>query len=231
MSILQPVRPATLKIQASAALRDAIFRGIFKPGDALRELYLARELKVSQPTVREALLELEKDGLVIRTPNVGTVVRNMSAAEVRDRLAVRERLEIMAAGAAAERMTKQDFSALQTRLAALDAAISANLYYETAHADLEFHRWIWQCSGNTMLPPTLEQITIPLFAFVSLLRSRSSEKLADVTNAHEPIVSALRRKDESRIARAISGHFKNSYEDFLNSGVDDCRTYAEGVSL
>jgi DNA-binding GntR family transcriptional regulator len=230
MSILTPVRPTTLKIQATAAVRDAIFRGRLRPGDPLRELHLARELEVSQPTVREALLELEKAGLVIRTPNVGTVVRNMSAEEVRDRLEVRVQLEIMAARAAAKRMTKADFAELDLRHTALNAAVASDQYFEAGQADLNFHRWIWECSGNSVLPGTLEQITLPLLAFVSLLRSRGSERLRDVTNAHQPIVDALRKKSESRIASVIAQHFGNSYEEFLSSGVKDCRTYAEGVA-
>jgi DNA-binding GntR family transcriptional regulator len=230
MSILTPVRPSTLKIQASAAVRDAIFRGRLRPGDPLRELHLARELEVSQPTVREALLELEKAGLVIRKPNSGTVVRNMSAKEVRDRLEVRRQLEIMAAVAASRRMTGEDFAELDRRLNALNAAVASNAYYEAAQADLEFHRWIWDCSGNSILSPAFEQISTPLFAFVSLLRSRSSERLKEVTNAHAPIVAALRRKREAGIAGAIAQHFKDSYEEFLNSGVQDCRTYAEAAA-
>jgi DNA-binding GntR family transcriptional regulator len=230
MSILTPVRPTTLKSQATAAVRDAIFRGRLRPGDPLRELHLARELEVSQPTVREALLELEKAGLVIRTPNVGTVVRNMSANEVRDRLEVRARLEIMAAQAAAKRMTRADFAELDRRHAALNAAVASDRYFEAGQADLNFHRWIWECSGNSVLPETLEHITLPLFAFVSLLRGRGSERLRDVTNAHGPIVAALKKRNGSQIAGVIARHFKNSYEEFLNSGVNDCRTFAEGVA-
>lgn len=79
MPHLQPVRASSLKEQAAGAIRAAIFGGQFGPGDPLRELHLARDLKVSQPTVREALLELEAEGLVIRKANVGTEVTNMRA--------------------------------------------------------------------------------------------------------------------------------------------------------
>jgi DNA-binding GntR family transcriptional regulator len=87
MNTLQPVRSATLKSRVVAAIRDAIFSGKFAPGDPLRELHLARDLNVSQPTVREALFELEKFGLVVRTPNVGTVVTNLGSDEIREQIA------------------------------------------------------------------------------------------------------------------------------------------------
>ena len=76
MSQLQPIRDSFLKEQAAAAIRAAVFGGQFGPGVALRELHLARDLRVSQPTIREAPLDLEGEGLVIRTPNVGTAVRD-----------------------------------------------------------------------------------------------------------------------------------------------------------
>ncbi|MPY87454.1 MAG: GntR family transcriptional regulator [Luteitalea sp.] len=60
---LQPVKAGSLSRQVFEALRTAIFAGRFSPGDSLRELYLARDLNVSQATVREALAQLEQDGL------------------------------------------------------------------------------------------------------------------------------------------------------------------------
>ena len=89
MNTLEPVRSATLKSRVVSAIRGAIFAGQFAPGDPLRELHLARDLNVSQPTVREALFELEKYGLVVRTPNIGTVVTNLSSDEIREQLELR----------------------------------------------------------------------------------------------------------------------------------------------
>lgn len=229
MASLQPIRPTTLKLQAGAAVRSAIFHGQFRPGDPLRELHLARDLKVSQPTIREALLDLEREGLVIRTPNVGTIVRNMSRTEVKDRLEVRRHLETMAAVSAAAQMTNGEFSALERLRDDLNVIPSGGSPYDVAQADFAFHRHIWKCSGNTMLMPTLELIAAPLFAFVSVLCSTGQGQFDHAGLAHEPIVAALRRKDPARIERALAKHLEHSYEDFLESGAPDCRTYAAGI--
>ena len=53
---------------------------------------------------------------------------------------------------------------LERRLKVLDAAINSDSYYESAQADLEFHRYVWQCSGNAMLCQLLELVTVPLLA-------------------------------------------------------------------
>src|SRR5690348_16783288 len=150
---------------AVKALREGIFQGRFAPGSPLREMSLARELNVSQATIRDALQRLEHAGLVTRKPNVGTTVTRLSPKDVRERVVLRSMLEVVAAEAAAARMTAQDFAELERRLAALAEPIAANNYYEAAQADLDFHRYVWHCSGNEMLCRVLELLVVPLFAF------------------------------------------------------------------
>ena len=78
-------------------LREAIFKGQLALGSSLGEQTLARELGVSQATVREALQRLEHAGLVTRKPNVGTTVTRLSPKDVHERVALRGLLEGVAA--------------------------------------------------------------------------------------------------------------------------------------
>src|SRR3954453_3866906 len=110
-------------------IREAIFQGRFPPGAPLRELTLARELSVSQATVREALQRLEHAGLVTRKPNIGATVTRLSPKDVRERVELRSLLEVKAAQAAALRMGNTQFEELERRLKALDTAVEANRYY------------------------------------------------------------------------------------------------------
>jgi DNA-binding GntR family transcriptional regulator len=227
MARLQPVSASSLRERVAAAIRHAIFSGQFGPGDALRELHLAKDLQVGQSTVREALLELEGEGLVIRTPNIGTAVTNMSSVEARERLILRQTLEVMAFVDASRNMGRPERDELNRRLDQIAAEVAANAYYEAARADLAFHAFIWECSGNRVLARTLRQITAPLFAFASMLRSTGSEDLSSAVNSHVPLVRAVRSGDAARIDRAIRAHLANSYDAFLQSGAEDCRSYAE----
>jgi len=227
MKTLDPVRSTTLKVQVVASIREAIFAGKFAPGDALRELHLARDLNVSQPTVREALFELEKYGLVIRTPNVGTIIANLGTDEMREQIELRLLLEQVAAVKASERMTPADFRELERRLAGLTSAVAANAYYESAQADLDFHRQIWGCSGNRALAAALERVAVPLFAFVSILRSAGSQDLIRVMNSHAAIVDALRKRDHALLERLMAEHCQSAYQEFLDSDSADCRTYVQ----
>jgi len=227
MSRLEPIVAASLKTQVAQNIRRAIFCGRIGLGEPLREMHLARELRVSQPTIREALMELEREGLVKRTPNVGTAVTNLSTSEFRDRLEIRKTLEQMAAVRAARAMTPEQFTELERLLDEISRQSKANSYYESAHADLEFHRYIWHCSGSEVLETTLVQISAPVFAFASLLRSAGLHDLKRVMNSHAAIVQALRNGRARDIEKAVLAHFENSYDAFLNSGAEDCRAYAQ----
>jgi DNA-binding GntR family transcriptional regulator len=199
-------------------LRQGVFEGRFPPGAPLRELKLARELSVSQATVREALQRLEHAGLVTRKPNIGATVTRLSPKDVRERVELRSILEVKAAQAAAQRMSSAEFEELELRLSTLNAAVEANRYYESAHADVEFHRYVWQCSGDDTLCRHLELLVIPLFAFVAIMRSQGLERLVTVVEAHRPLISALRSGDPQQIQTEFERSATSAYTLFLGNG-------------
>src|SRR5215207_8996683 len=111
-TILQQVKNRSLSDDVADAVREAIFSGRFRPGSPLREMHLAKELDVSQKTVRDALVKLERYGLVVRVPNKETTVTRHSRREVQQRLDLRATLEEMAALEAAKLMKAEDYDAL-----------------------------------------------------------------------------------------------------------------------
>jgi DNA-binding GntR family transcriptional regulator len=206
---LRRIKAGPLSVQVFDTMRAAIFAGELQPGDSLRELHLARELNVSQATVREALAQLERIGLVVRTPNIGTHVTRLTRQDIQERFDLRLLLEERAMREASARMTREAFALLATRLDALSDATARNQYFEEAQADLEFHRVIWKQSGNRTLYHTLDQISVPLFAFVSLVRRANRQKLREVVQSHEGLVQALRDRSRKSINRALHHHFEH----------------------
>lgn len=213
---------------AAQTLRAAIFAGHYPPGAPLREIRIARELGVSQATVREGLQKLEREGLVTRTPNIGSSVVRLSPKDIRERVQLRAELEIRAARLAADRIGQVEYGELEQRLAILQQAVQQDAHYEAAQADLEFHRHIWRCSGNATLASVLEQLAIPLFAFVSLLRHSGLEHLPDVVAAHEPLLEALRSKDDARIEQAFRLGATESYRKYMDTGRGASKAFAFG---
>ena len=193
-----------------------IFRGTFPPGSNLRESKLAKEFDVSQATVREALQSLERDGLVTREAHVGTTVIRLTPKDIRERVELRCILEIRAALEAAKRMGDPEIEELERRRQLMGAFVEKDLYYEEAQADLDFHRYVWTCSGNQTLCDVLERLTVPLRAFVSVMRASGMERLSDVVASHEPLVEALRCGDPAKIEAAFLEGARSTYLDFID---------------
>jgi DNA-binding GntR family transcriptional regulator len=212
--LFQPVRTGSVRSRVLETLREAIFSGKLRPGDPIREAHMARALQVSQPTVREALLQLEHAGLVVRNPNRDTVVTSLGPQDVQERARLRVLLEGQAAVAAAARMEESDFARLEQRLAAIHSALERDSYLDYVSADIDFHRLIWQFSGNRTLYLVLDLITVPLFAFLSIRRSRSLKNLARSVHSHDPILAAMRSRDERAILDAFRDHVEGSYRQF-----------------
>jgi len=216
-TVLKPVRNRALSDDVFETMRDAIFSGRLKPGDPLREMHLAKELSVSQATVRDALVKLERFGLVVRVPNKETVVTRHTKREIRERIAVRETLEEMAFLDAAGRLSAQDYAVLEDKLQRISGSFKRKEYFDAARFDLDFHRYVWQKSGNQLLTVMLDHLTTPLFAFISILRSSKTSKLKDIVAPHEDLIEALKSKSQTRIKKVLHEHIIGSYADFLNS--------------
>jgi DNA-binding GntR family transcriptional regulator len=199
-------------------LLQAIFSGKYPPGSPLRETGVARELGVSQATVREALQRLEHSGLITRTVNVGSTVTRLSPADVQERMELRSLLEVRAAKAAAERIGPEEMAEMERRLAVFSGFMNSDAYFESAQADLDFHRYIWKCSGNQTLYRLLDQLTVPLLAFASIVLSYGGEHLADVVHAHQPMLDAMRMKDGARIEDAFRTGAESFYQEYLGNG-------------
>lgn len=214
----QPVKNGSIASYVANTIREAIFNEQLLPGEGLREMHLARDFQVSQSTVREALLQLERMGLVIRTPNRGTTVTKLSEREIQERAAVRVVLESWACIEASRLMTDEAFAELAQRLDAISDAIAANDYFKLGQADMQFHHYIWGQSGNTILDQELTQLSTPLFAFATMSLSRGRRNLKPMVHSHEMIFASLKARDPEVIRQTIREHIATSYLGSLSPG-------------
>src|SRR5271166_6632237 len=112
MPTFAEIEPLSLSDRVINALKDAFFAGQLKPGDAIVERELARQMKVGTPVVREALICLQGQGFVRRVTNTGTFVTKFEADEVRQLYALRVELEALALQWARPRVTETDLKEL-----------------------------------------------------------------------------------------------------------------------
>ncbi len=180
-------------------LQDAILEGVLKPGERLRAEALAQRYGTSRTPVREALLQLEAQGLVEVEPNRGAVVRAFDRADLLDLYEVRALLEPAAAARAARRIDAQDIARLQANC---DAALLAG---DDADAQIalneEFHRIIGDAAGSPRLQVAMRAVAGIPRAFRSVFW-HSEEQRAESLLCHRRLVTAFRTRDE-KLAEAV----------------------------
>ena len=189
---------------AAQALREAIISGELKGGDRVLEQHWSSRLGIGQPTLREALRELEYQGLLRKIPQRGTYVAELLPDDYRRILEVRIPLESVAIGRAAKNLTPESEKEL-TDLVMTMASTGHGIDVKTFHdCDVLFHRKIWEMAGNEYLHDFLEMITFRLFVFSVVGRwpdtpNAMSERIA-AAQQHLGILEGI-RTGSSQLAR------------------------------
>jgi DNA-binding GntR family transcriptional regulator len=187
-----PVKRTNLRNRLVRSLFKAIIKGEFKPGDRMLEGPLASQLGVAQSTLREALQDLEHQGLVTKYDNRGTFVTDISLEEIDQLYAVRKQLEPFAASLARVRMTSAAHAELSELLDKMHAAGKNHDLMELALVDLEFHQMIWHLSGNRWLERALKLVGPPLLAFDYIaLYGAPTYDFEQAYNQHQELLTAL----------------------------------------
>ena len=192
---------------AAQALREAIISGEIKGGDRILEQKWSARLGIGQPTLREALKELEHQGLLRRTHQRGTFVTQLSPEDYKQILEVRIPLESIAIGRAAERLTpefEEELTAIAMNMATTQHDSDVKKFHD---CDVLFHRKIWQISGNEYLQNLLEMITFRLFVFSIVGRwpnnpNAIGERIAAVQQ-HLGILEGIRSRDSNLAKQAF----------------------------
>lgn len=195
---------------AAQAIRDAIITGELKGGDRIVEQKWAARLGIGQPTLREALKELEYQGLLTKLPQRGTYVSQLSPDDYRRILEVRIPLEALAIGRAAARITpevEEELSALVMKMAGSGQDAEVPVFHA---CDVAFHRRIWEVADNEYLRVTLEALTFRLFVFSVVGRwpnapNAATERLAAVQQ-HLGILDGIRTHNPAAARKAFILH-------------------------
>jgi DNA-binding GntR family transcriptional regulator len=194
----------TVPQAAAQVLREAIISGELKGGDRVLEQKWSTRLGIGQPTLREALRELEHQGLLRKIPQRGTYVTELKPDDYRSILEVRIPLEAIAIGRAAKRLTPESDKEL-TELVMTMAGTGHDVDVKGFHdCDVLFHRKIWELADNEYLHDFLEKISFRLFIFSVVGRwpdapNAMGERIAAVKQ-HLGILEGI-RTGNSRLAR------------------------------
>jgi DNA-binding GntR family transcriptional regulator len=201
----------TLKSHVVERLREDIISGKFKPGDRLNETLLARQFNVSRIPVREALMQLQEQGLVMNYPRRGMFVNSLSDEDTQRINSVRIILEAEALKLCRARLTPQINSHLE-RLVAKMEKWQTGSQLDAAALDFEFHDTVWAYSGNVYLQKTLKTLLPVLFAHRAL-DGISHELLRWRLHHHRALLEVIQGNSRQSPEEAIVMHLRTGYNN------------------
>jgi DNA-binding GntR family transcriptional regulator len=216
--VLEPPEKRVLAEDVAARLRTAILQGHFAPGERLREEALAQALGVSRGPVREALGQLERQGLVVIFRNRGAVVAQLSREDLEELYTLRLAIEELAVRRATRFADDETIAELDAVVEAMvEAAERGVSESEAAELDLKLHDLIYKAARHRRLQETWANIR-PQIHILLLSRNVAHGDFREMLlSSHQDILGAMRDGDEDRAAAFIREHLGGSYERVVRS--------------
>ncbi|MCW2780308.1 MAG: putative transcriptional regulator, GntR family [Marmoricola sp.] len=201
--VRRPAGRANLNQEIAAHLREEIFAGRLRPGSRVDQDAVAEAAGVSKLPVREALISLEVEGLLVSVPRRGTFVATLTEADIEDHFKIFGAVSAMSAEIAAGELSEADVDELATLVTRMRSVSDAA---ELDRLNDELHRRINK-SGSRRLRSVIRLLagSMPAKFFEY---AEGCEGTAH--REHQEIVDALRARDASAAAEAVRRHFESS---------------------
>lgn len=204
-SMILPIARRTVSHQTADALRERILRGTYPDDAPLRQDALAAEFGVSRIPVREALRQLEAEGLVLFNPHRGAVVSSLSVREIEELFELRSQIESDLVRRAVPRVTPEDLARAQDILTAYEAALRRGEVATWGQLNWQFH--------STLYAPANRQFTMTV---VQRLHQQSDRYLrmqlslthgeSRASHEHRAIFTAVRARDVRQASSLMLQH-------------------------
>ncbi|WP_251152305.1 GntR family transcriptional regulator [Cellulosimicrobium sp. Marseille-Q4280] len=208
---LDDARPS-LRETAYATLKARIIGLDLHPGQRLVERDIATELGVSRVPLREALHQLESEGLVVLVPRQGALVAPFTRADVEQLFEVRENVEVLAFRLAALRRSAADLATMAAAVDAARVALAAHDDAATAAANAGFHAAVVQACGNPLLRSMLAPLDARVRWLFHLTKQRDTREQCE---EHAAMLAAIEARDGDAVADLALRHVASGREPSL----------------
>lgn len=198
----------TIQEIVAEALRDAIVTGRLKAGERLHQDGIASKLGVSRMPVREALRQLESEGLVVFTPHRRVSVAELSADELREIYEIRTALEVLALDLALPRLSPQDLARLAALLDQMDRVVDPGRWLVLNRT---FHGILYHSSGRSHLCALIDSLRDNVERYLHIYVS-GVEHRAQAQAEHRKILRACRRRRGAEAKKALRRHLHGTVE-------------------
>ncbi len=212
---LQTISPVpSLKDIALTTIREAILTGQLAQGVMHAEGNLANNLAISRTPVREALIHLASQGLIIYFPRKGFQIKSLTEKEVRDLFELRLALELAVIRHITPKLSAESLAEIERIRTDYRKALENGDSEVSIRANRDFHRSLANLTENNYLINALEQIRdlIDLASFRSL---ETSSRAREAAGEHEGIISEIMGKSLQGALREMEGHIRTTEQKVL----------------
>ena len=198
-------------------IREDILNGKYEDHEELKEVAIGEELGVSRTPVREALRQLELEGLVQIIPNKGAYVVGISASDVRDIYMIRSRLEGLCARWACENITNEQLEELEEIVYLADFHEEKGHVDQLAELDNRFHTTLYESCNSKML----EHLLKDYHQYVWQIRQKTlaGKRGKDSNNEHRAIMEAIKDSNPDKAEEIANRHMYSAYDNMVKNGL------------
>ena len=204
-------------------IREDILNGKYKENDELRENTIGKELGVSRTPVREALRQLELEGLVTIIPNRGAYVTGISNKDIWDIYVMRSMLEGLCARWAAEHITDEQLDELEEAILLSEFQMKKESGFspeQVAALDSKFHSVLYEASGSRML----SRVLADFHNYVQMARKTSvvsEERARKSIREHRQILRAIHDRDAEMAEQLANEHIIHVMQNLKKQGINE----------
>ncbi len=207
----------SLSTQVAKALSDGILDGTLIPGERLVEAAIAEQMNVSRGPVREAIFNLEREGLVTSIPRRGAFVSEWSMRDFEELSSLRMALEGLSARLAAIKITPEQIKELEGTIDALSRCVDLD---KSVKLDQSFHCQLAVAADNASLLEILSGMQMKTTIFIRMTRPKdgvvTSNNLVSIGDEHRSILEAVRIGDPDLAEQRMREHVKTSGKNLQN---------------
>lgn len=196
-------------------IKSAILNFRLLPGQSLVEADLAEQLMISKTPVRDALMRLQREGLVKRLPYKGSFVSEISNQDMVDIFEIRIVLESLAASLVSQEITHSEIDEMEKLIEQHEYALKFGKNSEIAQSNAKFHHLIVSRCTNPHLHNILNEIDDKLKRYRALSISQDTRRDKSVKE-HRVILNALREKDAQGAEKAMKNHLQSAMQDLYD---------------
>lgn len=208
----------SLRGRVFTKIREDILAGRYKQNDELKETTIGQDLGVSRTPVREALRQLELEGLVNIIPNKGAYVNGISEKDIHDIYIIRSYLEGLCAKWACEYITQEQIDELEEVVYLSEFHAKKEHHEQIVELDNKFHQLIYEASNSKILNHILSDFhhyvqRIRKITLASDLRAANSNK------EHTAILDAIRQRDGEKAEMLAHEHIMSTIRNISERGL------------